>query len=65
MKQKRYYTIKEIENMSEEEVAALNRRALRNLALFFGFKWGIMFAINRYARKVYKEHTEIIIQKEQ
>ena len=61
---KRYYTIKEIENMSEEEIAALNRRALRNIAIFFGIKFGIYFFISRWAKKYYQDHTDVIIQKE-
>lgn len=55
MKKHRFYTIEEIKGMSEEEVKALNRRAIRNLALVMGIKWSIILGISWLGRKLYED----------
>lgn len=53
------YTFDQIQNMSEEEVRALNRklagRAFRNFALVMGIKWGIIFGISWIGKKLYED----------
>ena len=50
--------INDIQRMTPEEVAALNRevgkRALRNLLILMGIKWAVIYSINRWARSMDK-----------
>lgn len=50
------YTWDQIQNMTEDEVRALNRklarRAFRNFALVMGIKWGIIIGISWVGKKL-------------
>ena len=49
-------TIDQLQQMSDEEVAALtrkmNRRALRNILIFVGVKVAIAYSLHRWAKSV-------------
>jgi hypothetical protein len=49
-------TINQLQQMTDTEVADLNRkmakRALRNMLILFGVKYAIIYSINRWARSL-------------
>jgi hypothetical protein len=44
--------------ITQQDVAELNRkmakRAMRNMLIVFGIKWGVIFLVNRWARNASK-----------
>lgn len=53
-------TVNDIQKMTPEEIAELNRkmgkRALRNLLILMGIKWAVIYSINRWARSMDKNN---------
>lgn len=53
-------TVNEIQQMTQQEIAELNRkiakRAMRNMLIVFGIKWAIIYSVNRWARSAAEKH---------